>query len=260
MSQPRTLSNQSSYTEKITSATSSLSDKAITAKNVVASKLGYGEKGETDENRTTNEVNRSGEGTGTTVSGSAADYGKKIAYTVTEKLSPVYEKVAGARSAVMSKMPGTGTGTTSSSGISGTETERRATRQDKGVSVKDYLAEKLRPGDEDRALSEVISEALHKRKTEEAEQTEQRPMEKVTESEEVAKQLGTGDDDSARRVQASYINSPGQGVVDKLKGAVGSWFGQTGETQPSQGQGAVTRDSREVDHGTEKRRLQESSN
>jgi len=36
--------------------------------------------------------------------------------------------------------------------------------QDSGVTVTRYIAEKLRPGDEDRALSEAISGAVQRRK------------------------------------------------------------------------------------------------
>lgn len=83
-------SNQGSYTEKFSSATSAIADKAVSAKNAITSKLGYGEK----HHR-------------------------------------------------------------------GNAQERGVEGQDKGISVKDYLAEKLKPGEEDRALSEVISEAFH---------------------------------------------------------------------------------------------------
>jgi hypothetical protein len=150
-------SNQSSYAEKISSAaTSAIADKAISESNVVASKLGYGEKDDTTRN------------------------------------------------------------------------------EDKGgvVSVKDYVLEKLRPGDEDRALSELISDALHKqRRPEEPEKAKMRPVGKVTESKEVASRLGTKDENYGKRTQSSYLDSQGTGVVDKLKGAVGSWFRLRGESQ-----------------------------
>lgn len=118
-------SNQSSYSEKISSATSAIAHKTIFASNAVASKLGYG------------------------------------------------EKVRGTRNE-------------SESGVKG---------QDKGVSVKDYVLEKLRPGEEDRALSELISDALHKQRREEPEkEKDMRPVGKVTESKEVARRLGTKDE------------------------------------------------------------------
>ncbi|KAI4347542.1 hypothetical protein L6164_008348 [Bauhinia variegata] len=228
-------SNQGSYTEKISSATSAIADKAISAKNVVTSKLLYGEKGDRDNKETTHVKNESGDAA--TKPESTLEYGKKIASTVTEKLTPVYGAVAGVGSAVMSKMPGTGTGTETRTD-SGSE-ENEIPKQDKGVSVKDYLAEKLRPGDEDRALSEVISEAYHKRKKDPMEglghenraKTEQdRPLGKVTESEEVKRHLGIDKDEKGS--EESHVNSPGKGVVEKLKGAVGSWFGKT-EAPPS---------------------------
>ena len=124
-----------------------------------------------------------------------------------------YGKFAGVGSAVKSKVPGTGNGIEKES--------------DKGVSVKDYFAEKLRPSDEDRALSEVTSETLHKRNEEpveldgevdrdvkrvvsdaihkqgeeEPERAKYRPMGKVTESEEVKRRLGSGDEETERRYE-----------------------------------------------------------
>ncbi|CBI22749.3 unnamed protein product, partial [Vitis vinifera] len=87
-------SNEKTYTEKISTA-------AISAKNTVASKLGYGgtDKGE--------ETHEGGDQTAKKTS-SVTEYGKKIANTLTETLSPVYGKVAEAGSAVKSKVQGTG--------------------------------------------------------------------------------------------------------------------------------------------------------
>ncbi|XVF09867.1 hypothetical protein REPUB_Repub07fG0134100 [Reevesia pubescens] len=203
-------SNQSSYSEKISSATSAIADKAVSAKNIVASKLGYGEKDQT----TTNESHEGQDAA--TKQTSTLDYGKKMAATETEKLTPAYEKVAEAGSTVMSKLHGPGTGTASELG---TEVQQ----QDKGVSMKGYIAEKLRPTEEDRALSEVISDALHKPKEDPEKETMARG--KVTVSEEVARRLGTGDGRD-ERVGSGSAKSPTKGVVDKLKGAVGSWFGK----------------------------------
>ncbi|XLR66876.1 hypothetical protein S83_017548, partial [Arachis hypogaea] len=138
-----TPSNQSSYTEKISSATLAIADKAVSAKNTVASKLGYRHKG--DSNEETQRENAA--------STSTAEYGKRIAHSLTDKLAPVYGKVAGVGSAVKSKVPGTSTGS----------------ENDKGWSVKDYFAERLRPQDEDRALSKVISETLHHKRNQEEE-------------------------------------------------------------------------------------------
>ncbi|XWS61158.1 hypothetical protein CRYUN_Cryun07bG0101600 [Craigia yunnanensis] len=204
--------NQSNYTEKISSATSAIKDKAVSTTNIVASKLGYGEKDQTL-------ANESHEGQDVTKQASAVDYGKKMAATVTENLTPVYEKVAGAGSTVMSKLHGPGTETASEVGT-------EIPKQNKGVSMKDYIAEKLRPSEEDRALSEVISDALHKRKGDPEKETRG----KATESEEVASVLSAGDEIDKRAGSGSVI-SPTKGVVDKLKGAIGSWFGKGEESQ-----------------------------
>ncbi|KAK2653843.1 hypothetical protein Ddye_013699 [Dipteronia dyeriana] len=190
-------SDQSSYTEKLSYATSVIADRAISAKNVVALKLGYGEKD--------------------------------------------------------SEVPGTGTFSTANQqqqqeGVEGNNQERGG-----GGSVKGYLAEKLRPGEEDKALSEVITETLHKPKPEQQQQQQlkqesprpvrevvsdamhkrnddpdgevNRPMGKVTESDEVARRLGHTQDDQALG---------NKGMVDKIKGAVGSWLGK-GDQSPGKG-------------------------
>ncbi|XVE58545.1 hypothetical protein DITRI_Ditri04bG0177800 [Diplodiscus trichospermus] len=184
-------SNHSSYTEKISSATSTIASKAVSAKDVLASKLRYGENDQTP-------ANKSNEGGDATKQSSAVDYGKKIASTVTEKLTPVYEKVAGAGSTIMSKLHGPGTGTASAVGTEVPE-------QDKGDSMKGYSAEKLKPSEEDRALSEVISNALHKRKQDLEKET--RAREKETETEEVESVLGTGDE-TEERANSGFANNP----------------------------------------------------
>ncbi|KAJ4953283.1 hypothetical protein NE237_030115 [Protea cynaroides] len=128
-------------------------------------------------------------------SATMGECGRKVATTVTEKLAPAYEKVAEAGSAVVSKMQRTGTGKgterSEGEGVGGA---------DKGVSVKEYVVEKLRPRDEDKALSEVISQAFHRRK------------EKVLRS----------------------SNETGKGMMGRLKGAVTSWFGKNEEQQQQQ--------------------------
>ncbi|XP_041002849.1 low-temperature-induced 65 kDa protein [Juglans microcarpa x Juglans regia] len=212
-----------SSTEKISPATSTIADKAISAKNAVASKFGYGEKDMTSGT----EVRQSGDN----AKSSPAEYGKKIAATETEKQNPVYEKVAEAGSTAISKVHGTGT-TDTDPGIGNESRSSDVRGQDKGVSVKDYFLEKSRPGDEDRALAEVISDTLHKPNKKPGE-GEMPPMGKVTESGEVARQLGTKEDNSCQGMQSSDVNnSQEKGVVDKFKGAVGSWFGLGGESQP----------------------------
>ncbi|KAF5191048.1 Low-temperature-induced protein [Thalictrum thalictroides] len=270
---------QSSYTDKISSATSAITGKAVSAKNVVASKFGYGENNNpssptaeitkgTSTSPTASEMNTGGENV---QSGGVTGYGRQIVSTATDKLAPVYGKVAGVGSAVVSKLPGTGTykntgtdsdthpvtssdmdrgaGVSVGSGVRGTT--------DKGAGVKGYIADKLKPGEEDKALSEVISGALHKRGkgvdeeekkamvgevvsdafhkrgNDDEMKMENKPMGKVTESEEVANRLGSSESEKLGKIPSGE-QSPRTGVVDKVKGAFTNWFGKGGETNPSQ--------------------------
>lgn len=176
---------------KISAATSLIADKASSAKNMVASKLGYG----SDQSQEAQEPPK------TTALGSVSEYGYKVA----EKLAPVYDKAAGAGSAIMSKVQGGG-----GEGVVAKES-------DKGVSVQEYLAEKFSPGDEDKELSKVITDAIHRKKERGAE---------------------TGEDEAVPvpvketiRIEAVASNEKAAaGVVDRVKGAIGSWLGKsTGE-------------------------------
>ncbi|KAG4952518.1 hypothetical protein JHK85_046385 [Glycine max] len=252
-------------TQTTQSATSAIADKAFSAKNTVASKLGFG-----DTATTTPQEKR------TDHAAAPTEYGKSVAQSLTEKLAPVSGKVAGVGSGVKSK-------------VSGTQTSSVGVEQDKGVSVKDYLVDKLRPGDEDRALSEVISETLHKKELPPVEVTEegvrkvvsdavhkreddperrmehQRILGKVTESEEVKGRLGGESVVTEKKYQEMYVNSPGKGVVDKLKGMVGTWFTNPAENQSSQDSSmnyeAGRAEVEQVNQGAAgERRQQESSN
>ncbi|RZB61724.1 Receptor-like protein EIX2 [Glycine soja] len=80
---------------------------------------------------------------------------------------------------------------------------------------------------------------------------------KVTESEEVKRRLGGESVVTEKKYQEMYVNSPGKGVVDKLKGMVGTWFTNPAENQSSQGRAEVE----QVNQGAAgERRQQESSN
>ncbi|KAG2401563.1 Low-temperature-induced protein [Vigna angularis] len=168
--------------------------KVFSPKDVTASEEGSVEKDERKDNVVINEEQPKSRDA-SNMSGSTTQYGKDIADSLTQKLGPVYDKVAGVGSAVKSK-------------VYGTETKNEVKEQDKGVSVKEYLAEKLRPGEEDKALSEVISETLSKRK------------------EETVKNEHHLDGGDEKMREESCVHDPGKGVVDKLKGVVGSWFGK----------------------------------
>ncbi|MCI80723.1 low-temperature-induced 65 kDa protein-like, partial [Trifolium medium] len=64
--------------------------------------------------------------------------------------------------------------------------------------------------EEDKALSEVISEALHKGKEEPLKKEDGKVDSEVEKSENV--------------FEESNVNSSGKGVVGKVKDVVGSWF------------------------------------
>ena len=89
-----------------------------------------------------------------------AEYGKQLASTVYEKVTGVGTAVAGK---VQQATQSAGTATPGAGAPQDTATPG-AGGQDKGVTVTGYIAEKLRPGDEDRALSEAISGAVPRRK------------------------------------------------------------------------------------------------
>ena len=109
-----------------------------------------------------------------------AEYGKKIAESVYEKVTPQKKEEEKAELAGQGSKP-----------------------TDKWVTMKEYLSEKLSPGEEDRALCEVISESMQKRKEEEGDIRE----------ETEAKEAASGEKKSRK------------GVVGKIKGAVVSVFG-----------------------------------
>ncbi|KFK29057.1 hypothetical protein AALP_AA7G083100 [Arabis alpina] len=143
-----------------------------------------------------------------------SSYSDKIASAttvLTEKLTPIYDKVKETGANVMTKLP-----------LSSTETQG----QDKGVSAREYLTEKLSPGEEDKALSEVVTEKLH---------LSENAREKkgiVTQSEEVEKRLGGFSDPSSkeeRKHGEAFAEEGEGGMVEKLRDAVNSWIAGTTE-------------------------------
>ncbi|KAL4029433.1 hypothetical protein IC575_007644 [Cucumis melo] len=110
-----------------------------------------------------------------------------------------------------------------------------------GKKIALTVTEKLKPGEEDRALSEVISEALNRRKDEVVKVGESafgRPPSKgvVTESEELTRRLGEEDKEATEKSSvASAAAATGRSVVGMVKDTVGSWLGKAGEqSAPSQ--------------------------
>ncbi|KAI3958431.1 hypothetical protein MKW98_011119 [Papaver atlanticum] len=179
------------YTEKKASAPAAIANTAastiigtaISAKDAVASKLGY------NGNDSSNTVTKDAMATDTEGTRSIDEETKSL----TENLAPVYEKFGGAGTGDVSKIQGTEKDTSS---VAGTGTEYGtgevgfATEHNTGGSVKDYLVEKLSPADEGKPLLEVFSEVMHKPKEEFPEKIAEN-MDKVTDSPEVTKRLGT---------------------------------------------------------------------
>ncbi|KNA23921.1 hypothetical protein SOVF_019650 [Spinacia oleracea] len=266
------------YGERMSSATAVVTDKAIQAKDVVATKLGYG--GNPDQQHSTDVTsemheNPSEQPVGTT-------YGEKISSATTV----VTDKAIQAKDVVAAKLgyggpstgPSTGPITGPSKGpITGPSTGP-ITWGDKGVAVKEYLVEKLKPGEDDKALSEVITEALpsplHKPKEEGvtiigrvAEPKEvvqmidhieeknddgivmgeddkavfEAVVGKVGGGDEVAERLGWGEEkkeDGSDNGGAGVV-SPGKGVMERIKDAASGWF-QSSDEFPSQDTGTGT--------------------
>ncbi|KAL9240451.1 hypothetical protein vseg_014669 [Gypsophila vaccaria] len=211
-----------SYTNMISSAASELANKAKQATGTVTSKLGYGGYSETPEGRLEHGEDRS-------VVGSIGDYRKKVVSTVQEKIAPVYDKVAGLGSSVSSKVQGSDSAPEHDVGST--------TPTDKGVSVKEYLVDKLKPGEGDKALSKAITDSIPLHKSEEnpvdvgnedkvTEVTKVVIKGRVTESEEVANRLGRSEDKSYDGAGPG-LASPGKSVMDRICDAAGSWFTNT---------------------------------
>ncbi|PIA54677.1 hypothetical protein AQUCO_00900916v1 [Aquilegia coerulea] len=92
---------------------------------------------------------------------------KTIGETVTEKLAPAYAMASEATDMITSKFHDMAIAT--SAALSPRESPKDETsinekNYDKGVSVKEYLRLKLEPGEDEKALSQVISDAISPRR------------------------------------------------------------------------------------------------
>lgn len=92
---------------------------------------------------------------------------KTLTETVTEKLAPAYTTVSDATHAIASKIQGLTISSPAAPGakeLPALEAEKPASpagqKWDKGVSVKEYIKSKFEPGEDERALSQVITEAM----------------------------------------------------------------------------------------------------
>lgn len=110
---------------------------------------------------------------------------------VSSAASKVYDIVADAGTAVISKVKPAGTKDGEGEAVG---------NQGKGVSFKEYITEKLTPGEDEKALSELIREAGQKRNNEAV---------------EVPRQEGTGSEEGGR----------GVGVVGKIRETITSFLG-----------------------------------
>jgi hypothetical protein len=88
----------------------------------------------------------------------------------------------------------------------------------------DESVEDVYHNDEGRDVRKVVSDAVHKR----GDDDDERPRGKVTESEEVKRRLGGWDEEIKE-------GDFGKGMVDMVKGVVGSWFEKPEENEPTQG-------------------------
>ncbi|XP_057527895.1 low-temperature-induced 65 kDa protein isoform X2 [Amaranthus tricolor] len=252
------------------SVSATIAEKAMQAKDVVASKLGY-DRSHKGHQSTEGSYGDGMSNVNALVSDKAVQAKDALAYGGTQVGQLVQEgiskgglvagtvkdnivvgcgKVADAGFTMASKVHG------SVEQGSGVGHETGSTGADKGVSVKEYLVEKLKPGEEDRLLSEVITEALplHKRKEDVGKGYEEREGRRVvvikgrvTESDEVARQFG-------RSEETSYDNagpglaSPGKGVMDRIYEATSSWFQKSGD----QSENDAAKAGNEASLGTER--------
>lgn len=195
------------------------------------------------------------------------DYGQKIS----DIGSAVSGKAVAAKDFVASKL-GYGETTQESNNNSSSPLEY-------GRKIALTVTEKLKPGEEDKALSEVISEAFNKSKDEVVKVGESAfkrkqppPKGEVTESEELTRRLGKEDKEATEKSSvASAAASTGRSVVDMVKDTVGSWLGKGGDPSASsqqsldtsQGKGKVEEERQRRDNvGTkaEVRVLQDMAN
>lgn len=93
---------------------------------------------------------------------------KTITETVSDKLGPAYAAVSDATHAIASKIAGltvaTDTGDDSAADNGMMKLGKGSETWDKGVSVKEYLMNKFEPGEDERALSQAITEAISPRR------------------------------------------------------------------------------------------------
>ncbi|KAM3324228.1 low-temperature-induced 78 kDa protein [Capsicum chacoense] len=108
------------------------------------------------------------------------------------------------------------------------EKEGKSKSSDIGVSMKDYFAQKFKPRDEDKALSEVISGKLSGRKDETVETEREKPTEKVKQQVGVGTQKGSEEQRDVDVAAATHSECAGKSMIDRLKGVASSWLHKGG--------------------------------
>ncbi|CAN0891725.1 Low-temperature-induced 65 kDa protein [Linum grandiflorum] len=205
--------NQSSYTDKISSATSAITGTAASAKNVVASKLGYG-GGTKDDDQTHVHNPTAGE----------ARHHSAIKHPPTDKIYDVGERNSNQtriNNPQQNQSSYTDKISSAASAIVGT-----------AASAKNVVASKLGYGSHEQEASEG--------------EPRKKPMGVVTESEEVKRRLGSGArNEEDMEVEDSSVSVPAtRGVIGRMvKGTVESWFGKGDNNN-----GGHDRDQSSVDH------------
>ncbi|KAG6605725.1 hypothetical protein SDJN03_03042, partial [Cucurbita argyrosperma subsp. sororia] len=105
-----------------------------------------------------------------------------------------------------------------------------------GRKIALAVTEKLKPGEEDRALSEVISEAYNTSKEKVVKAGENQPKGKVTESEELTQRLGGEDNDEGTKRYSPATSTTAatvKNMADMVRDSVGSWMGKGGDPNTS---------------------------
>ncbi|KAJ0715193.1 hypothetical protein HanPI659440_Chr13g0498271 [Helianthus annuus] len=120
----------SSYTQRISSATSAIADKAAAVKDSIVSKLSSSGENKSDASTTAHKTNMK--------SSFPTAFSHRVADTLSGTLGPVYEKVAAAGTSVSSN-----------------------DKTGSPKTVKKYLVDTFTPGDDDKVLSEAITRVFH---------------------------------------------------------------------------------------------------
>ncbi|XP_023532940.1 low-temperature-induced 65 kDa protein-like [Cucurbita pepo subsp. pepo] len=105
-----------------------------------------------------------------------------------------------------------------------------------GRKIALAVTEKLKPGEEDKALSEVISEAYNTSKEKVVKAGENQPKGKVTESEELTQRLGREDNNEGTQRYSPATSTTAatvKNMADMVRDSVGSWMGKGGDPNTS---------------------------